>query len=316
MRTNSDAWFLHHINDNKLLSATTKAIYARRYRQLKEKLPKKTFKKMLENPQSTFTAIKEIADGSPSITDQFVQALMSFFEHANGFRFSHNDAFNQWKAIQKDVKKPIEEKYLKNEPTEKQKEAYVPWNEIITQRDSLPADSPERLLLSMYTFIPPMRNDYAQVRIFRRTPRNDKGNYIVINSTRAGSKIVLQEYKTASTYGKLETPLPNNSPLYKVLKESLVKRPREYLFTTTTGLKYSSENAFGKWANRQLQTLFGKPITLTTFRHSYLSSPDMQQKLRDSTQHERDIIARSMGHSGQMQQGYYLRGLDEPPLAT
>ena len=48
---------------------------------------------------------------------------------------------------------------------------------------------------------------------------------------------------------------------------------RRWLFTTQSGMPYTAKN-FSKWCCSVLQKLFGRPLTLTLVRHSYLNSMD------------------------------------------
>lgn len=309
----SDAWFLHYIMDNPALSKSSKDTYAGRYKIMqRDVMPGKTFHYMLQHPDETVTAIKNhknMKSGeelSNCTKDQYVTALLSFFEHAPEYKFANHDIHQQWKKLHGEIRHPIDLRYKTGEPTERQKESFVSWEDVIKKRDSLEPGTQERLLLSMYSYIPPVRNDYAQARIFKRTPRDKSaaGNYIVFNAS--NPMVVLQEYKTAKRYNDISTPIPR--ALYDEIKASLEKQPREYLFISPmTNEMYKQEGTFNKWANATLLGLFDRPVTLTTLRHSFLSQQDMQDKLRGSTVLEREEVSRAMGHSVSMQEGYIWR---------
>ena len=49
--------------------------------------------------------------------------------------------------------------------TSKQVKGYVPWGEIVACREGLPLASKERLLFAIYTLVPPLQIDYADVKI-------------------------------------------------------------------------------------------------------------------------------------------------------
>jgi integrase len=312
-RKQSDAWFLHYIMNNPALAERSKETYARRYTMMqRDVMPGKTFHYMLQHPDETVTAIKNhknMKTGeelSHCTKDQYVTALLSFFEHAPEYKFANHDLHQQWKKLHGEIRQPIDLRYKTGEPTERQKESFVTWEDVIKKRDSLEPGTQERLLLSMYSYIPPVRNDYAQTRIFKRTPRdkNAAGNYVVFNAS--NPVVVLQEYKTCKRYNEIATPIPRL--LYNEIKASLEKLPREYLFISPmTGEMYNNENTFSKWANGTLQNIFDRPVTLTTLRHSFLSQEEMQSKLRESTVLERENVSRAMGHSVSMQEGYIWR---------
>jgi integrase len=83
---------------------------------------------------------------------------------------------------------------------------------------------------------------------------------------------------------------------------SLEKEPRDYLFVNKKGEKYSTANAWNKWANRAIKLLTGnQQIQLRTLRHIYISH---LLKNNDLTRGERKKIAEKMGHTVDTQDKY------------
>ena len=76
-----------------------------------------------------------------------------------------------------------------------------------------------------------------------------------------------------------------------------------YLFTNSIGGPYDRSQYSG-YSVRMLERLFGKPVTLTTLRHSYTSSLDYNRPIRELNE-----IAHSMGHSVGVQHMYRWDGL-------
>ena len=146
----------------------------------------------------------------------------------------------------------------------------------------------ERLLLMMYTEIPPLRSDFYQTKIYRTESCSWDGNYIVLGNQ---SVLVLQKYKTAKVYKTLRIDLP--PILVFEIEASLAKNPRNYLFVSTrTKTPYTRPNSYNRWANRVLKKLFGNEnISLSMLRHIYVSRRDL--KLEDKSGLEQD----KMGHS-------------------
>jgi integrase len=166
-------------------------------------------------------------------------------------------------------------------------------------RDTLKVGSPERLLLSLYTYIPPVRADYFEVRINppKSIIEDSKSNYIVLDNEK--SALVLQDFKTAAKYKEIRHTLP--PPLFQEIQQSLKDKPRNYLFVMQTdSTRPYDRGAFSKWANKVLSDLFKIPMTLTSLRHLFISTLDFN-KTRAS---ELEKIGNSMGHSISMQKGY------------
>jgi hypothetical protein len=182
----------------------------------------------------------------------------------------------------------------------------VPLHEIVEARNKLPLGSFPRLLLAVYTEIPPVRRDLHDTPVFvapgdadlQKRHASTGGNYIVID--RENSRLVLQEYKTAKVYG--ENVIPLTAPLMREITQSFQRYPRRHLFVSTKDFvtPYGNERTFGQWANATLHKIFGKPLTLTMLRHVYVTALDFNSL----TKRDRMTIASNMGHGLSRQEEY------------
>ena len=85
----------------------------------------------------------------------------------------------------------------------------VPFEELEKLRDSFEKGSDIRLLISLYTMMPPVRSDYYKVKIYKDeklVPKDDT-NFIVLNSK---PYIALRKYKTSKTYNTIKINIPKN----------------------------------------------------------------------------------------------------------
>jgi len=82
--------------------------------------------------------------------------------------------------------------------------------------------SAECLYMEIYSEVP-SRDDFGNLKVYRRKPIKEEGNYILLHEKRA--TFVLQNYKTKQRYGVIETPLSkklrdkisnHSSPLFPV----------------------------------------------------------------------------------------------------
>jgi hypothetical protein len=159
----------------------------------------------------------------------------------------------------------------------------------------------ESALLGLYTLIPPRRRSFATfLTVIDKDEKEDPDlNYLVLDG-RSPILLVLNNYKTSKTYGRVEIRLP--SPLKRLfrnhLKESkLVSGSR--VFQTTWGKPYQLPNL-----SNYLQNTFHKAIkshvSFNLLRHIYithhLSTP------RSLTYKKR--LATRMGHSVNQQLKY------------
>ena len=258
------------------------------------------FKSMNEVMESPEASMKTLADSGMSATHtskhNYISAVVAYIIHCVALD-KQADYKAQWIALQKKNQEPIQEQYLSQEMTERQKGNAITWDDLLTARKA----NPDNLLLGFYTYLLPARADYNAVHILKPgDPIPKDGNYIVLGTD---YKIVLQEFKTAKTYKTIEHRLPE--PLKKILDKSLKEQPRKYLFTLQSGEPMSA-NWFSAWAGKQLTKLIGKKTNLTAIRHAFVHNVDYNGPLRDLKS-----IASGMGHSVEKSIMYKLKQKNE-----
>jgi hypothetical protein len=239
-----------------------------------------------------------------STQKSYIIAVLAIFKHNEGLKTQLDKDYKAWFTKFSEIDEAITQRYKTNEPTERQLNAYVSFSDIIKKRDSLEEGSMDKLLLSFYTYIRPLRADFNAIRIYKedeKVPDSDakdkEANYLVFESQTKVS-LILHEFKTQRSHSDFTKELPDE--LVKELKASLKKCPREWLFVDKFGKPYRATNSYTRWANRTFQKLFEKPLTITLIRHSYISSLD-QNAL---TTLEKEEIAKEMAHSRGMQELY------------
>lgn len=244
--------------------------------------------------------IKWIKNHSTSLQTQksYISAILAIFKHTPKLKDTEKVYYHEWYTAFKEIHNQIEDRYKLNIPSDKQKEAYVPYNEIVTKRDSLKKGSKERLVLSMYTYLPPLRSDFNKVFIYSKEQNTyDHDNYIILQG-KGASVMVLNEFKTKKkdTYVKV---LPDE--LVDEITESLKNNPRDWLFTDRSGGPYTS-GSFTKWTNRTLKSLFKKALTISLIRHSFINNLDFNTlSVKD-----KEEIAKDMTHTVDTQDRYRL----------
>lgn len=292
------------------MSEQTKKQYKSAYNVL-TKITGADMEHVIKNPSDTYNRVKayEYKEGKKYDTKSIknlLTAILSYYKGADGLIPCDLQPFHQqYLHFFREAKGQVVAFYDQNQPTEKQKEGVLKWEEVLKKRDELGKKeygSRRHLLLSMYTYIPPIRQDFDRVKILTKTPRNGEGNYIILNSK--VSRLVLNEHKTAYVYGKLDMHIPKE--LTKVIKASLQQQPREYLITDVEGNPYKEANSFTVFSNRTLKEVFdNQAVSVTMLRHSYISSQDFNKM----TEGEKKELARQMGHSVE-QQGQYRHIVD------
>jgi len=320
-----DRTYKKHIRNSKLLSDSSKNLYLKRLDVIQNEIwlncsttrkvgKGKCLEYIINHPEAFLDKMNEYVNKTSGRLDNnklsihardgYVSAIGALFRHTPGMIQKKTELYKKWTDLHQEIREDINnQKYHTNKPSKEN--SYVSFEELEKTRNKQKIGSFERLLLSMYTLIPPVRSDYDKVIIYNNSDniREDIRNYMVLSNKE--NYIVLREYKTNNKYKDQIINLPSN--LLKEINKSLELYPRDYLFVSLqkkTELKpFEKPNSFNKWANRILKKLFDKKnITLTTLRHIYITRRDL--KLEEKSGLERNKIAKQMGHSISTQQNY------------
>jgi hypothetical protein len=276
-----------------------------------------TLDSLLDNPATSAAALT----ASSAITQtsanrhMFYSAVVAYLKHTDKGRKKSQDLKDEWLTIQKTNWETRRQAALDNAPSQANATAAatITWADVIRARDTLPSGSATRLLLSFYTYLPPLRADYFEVAVnpTQAKQKDPKANFVLLNAT--PPTLTIRDFKTAAKYKEIKHDLPPQ--LQAEIEASLKADPRHYLFVMPTDrTRPYDRNGFSKWANKELKQIFNLPITLTTLRHLYVSTLDF------NTTRARDLerIGNSMGHSIAMQKGYQwiVPGPHDPATAT
>jgi hypothetical protein len=235
------------------------------------------------------------------------------FKDKAGFKKPYTYYFDKVK-----VKKAESNEEPKHEKSEKQKEAWIGWEDVEKKKGELSEEVEkflkqktidgthyEKLLnyfiLSLYTDIQPRRNkDYLEMYIVKK--HNDKmptdKNYLDV----ATKKFFFNTYKTSKKYGSQSADIPES--LWKAIetffkyhplwKEGKKKNEPIKLLVNFDGSPISAVNSI----TRILNKVFGKKVSSSMIRHIFLSD-----KYKDTIgEMEKDQLA--MGHSSTQQSEY------------
>jgi integrase len=301
------------------ISKESKKQYLRSLDTLR-KLTGGTFEDIVRSPRAVYARISKAYDNNHT-RKALVTSVKALFRHVDGLKDAAPDAFRAWHERYATLDHAIMDKVMNLEMSEREKTNWVPWDDVLRQERRLAEEeygSFDHLVLAMYSLIEPLRQDFGNMRIFQAPPANpatyDKINYVIMKrDAETGGvygTIVLNKFKTARKYKSLERSIPER--LAKVICASLRKHPRDYLFIDERGMPYVKKNSYTKFSNRTLQRIFGKHVTVSTLRHSFISSIDFNS----STPRELFEASKNMAHSIAMQQLYRRRpGTDAPSPA-
>ena len=233
----------------------------------------KDFDWIIDHPEQVVEVVYDTHDQEQT-RKAYIAAVKALFKYNDDIRGKHPGKYDKWLGAYTKVDQTIKTRYINQEVTQKEQENWVTWEEVLRKEEELSAasyGSRNHLLLAMYCLAEaPLRQDFAAVKVHRSVPENAlEGNYIVLNKD--DHLLVLNDYKTSRSHGKLEQALPEK--LVRVIDASLTRTPREYLFLSAKNEPYS-DASYTKMANRVLEQVFGKRVTVSMLRHSFVNTRD------------------------------------------
>jgi len=242
---------------------------------------------------------------TPSTRHMYIVAILSFIKH----HITHLSECitpeiavslrEQWNTIHTHNEAPIIQLRLENKPTVLQQAkggSQLSFQQIMEIREQLPIGSMERLLISMYTLIPPVRADYFALHIIHDDQEPVEPNYLRIRQGTMDT--VLRDFKTAKTYHDIRNDLP--LLLAQEIQTSLQACPREFLFVNAHGRPHT-RNSFTLWTRRILTRILQTDFTLVFFRHAFATHYVTHHNPTDLDISE---ISKKMGHSAEMFRAY------------
>ncbi len=223
--------------------------------------------------------------------------------------------------IRDELNKQYEEEQATGVISDKQKENFVPIEEVNKMIEDMGKEIKDRklkkkeditakdraliqsyILFNIYTRLP-LRNDLAGMevinkRVYNKLSEEEKKskNYLVINKN--SMFFVLNKYKTSSKYQELKIDIPKD--LEKLLRFYIRVNGMGVLFKSSTG-KPISRNALSQLLLKETKKRMGKSISTTMLRKIYLSSKYGEVK------EEMKADSLVMGHSVEMAQNVYIK---------
>ena len=209
-----------------------------------------------------------------------------------------------WGKILDDCNKPMLERRMQQLPTVKQAEkggSKLQYSDLIAKRDS-GINMFQHLLLSMYTYIYPVRADYFTTQIIYENDVPTSKNWIRMYSDHA--ELMLTDFKTARYFKQIHYPsLPD--PLFQIIKKSLSELPRNYLFVGKHNKPFTRVR-FSQWSAEILEKAFDVELNLTIIRHLFISTLSMELPAVELKR-----IGDLMGHSFAQQKLYKWHSEEE-----
>jgi len=249
--------------------------------------------------------VKEVIDKLKSkSSNSFKTYLFHILEYLKAI--DNTELYNKYNQYKDAIVKQAFAEADNNVHTEQTLDTYIPYEKLnqdfnesfdqliidinkLNNKDLSPAVLNELvnyMLLSLYINQPPIRNDYARLKIVHNKKSiTDKGNYFMI--TPKTMYVYLNEFKTKYSFGSIRIELSkiNQQHLryYLRLVKKIYKQVPEYLFNSykVDEIIPLTEDAIIKRLLKTSNNIFGKALSVNAYRHIYeiylQSSPEYQK---------------------------------------
>jgi integrase len=298
----------------KGVAESTATTYVRNLYTLNNKRPFKNLA-FLRNKNQIEATMRPYADSTKKTLLASIVSVLGMYKTKRNY----GKLYDYYQGLMNEKKKEMDAK-PKNVRNEKQEKHWISWDSVKEKLENL-KDAVEDfrtkrtistsqrqklleyLLLSLFTRIPPRRNqDYAQMYVVKKATGDlpEDKNYYVIDD----KKLIFNKYKTAKTYGQQTIDISKNRDLLDALNLYVrhhVSRPSRWgknsmfpLLVKGDGSPLSSVNGI----TRLLHKILGKNVGASMLRHIYLTSKygdELEDMKRDAT---------AMGHSLAEQKEY------------
>lgn len=281
---------IHAVDNCDKLSARTKAYYKSILRGMAKTIPGICFSQVVFHGVHEFDRVvmPHIAHLAKTTIANHMNAMLTPIFKERLVRALNEKIYDEWRERMSALRSEgSNERYGANSF----KGAYLPLQEIHDRRDKASDEMHmEKLLVGMYTLIPPARLDYNNTRISTREMRvlPTEGNHLILS--RRQPQIVLNTFKTSKSYGRIVHDI--GPKLLGLIKTSLRMQPRKVLFVNNKGNPFDSIQ-FAAFVKKCSRAVLNEPIGVNSFRHAYASSLNIANMTND--EHRR--VANAMGHS-------------------
>lgn len=258
--------------------------------------------------------LEHLKDVPPKNRKTRLASLVVFISATEG----NEEAIEAFRKVMMGDKEVADEETKEQQLTERQKEGWIPWPEVLERYHELeldvkrlwkkPAlDKAEFHKLQTYVLLsclirldgPRRSMDWVEFRL--RNIDREKHNYLTYEKRKP--VVVFNHYKTAGTYGSQTIPATHLAP---ILKKWMEKNPYDHLlmnFHQTGPVTQSQVTAI-------LNDFFGKPISTSLLRHIWLSyfhknTPALK---------EMEKVAEVMGHSVVQSLEYVKKEPEQPSV--
>ena len=228
---------------------------------------------------------------------------------------------NKYQERIKMLQEDINDKYDENEKTDKQKDNWIEYNDVLKllrkmKKDIKPLLEKEQLtnkekdLIQQYLVVylysgkafPVLRNDFADMKVVKQGEDTDKDKNYFITKSKGIPYFRLNEYKTAKYQGEKDIPV-KDMELRRLIDKWVKINGTGYLLINVSNNTPMKANGISKYLNKIFNKHFKKNVSTSLLRSIYIShkyNGDKQLSTKDKKE-----LANEMGHTKQTAETIY-----------
>jgi hypothetical protein len=284
-----------------VLSEKTQQIYEQRLNVLRQHFPTPD-RKWMANSVATIGYIESL-NSSVNTKKLIYIALKSTLRDMKRKTQALKDAEKAYEEKMVSYNRQVNDSMQEQMKDVRESEQWLEWAEVLRARDKAIAEAStleetqDAVILSLYTFLPPARLDFAPMAVVDEDSYETEppGNLLVV--AKKAMHFVFKEYKTAQRYGRKVVPIPHRLQL--LLRDWLKMNHSGVLLLNSKG-EPMTDVQLGVKLKQVLKKITGKNAGVNILRHSYISYVRKGEK----PYKKQKEIADAMMHSVDMNQLY------------
>jgi hypothetical protein len=162
----------------------------------------------------------------------------------------------------------------------------------------------EKALIALYVLQPPLRNDYAKIKVMNRSPRTETNNYMIVQKNKI--EFCINQHKTADNFGAISLNYDNNhhQEIYRILKKWFEHNKTNYLFIKISTQRALNENDLSKLIPAIFEKNIKKHITIQLLRQIFETEEQNKESYINGSMKDRKEVHDKLKHSSNVAMEY------------
>ena len=195
-----------------------------------------------------------------------------------------------------------------NEISNEISQNWATFEDLKKMYEKMPEETAEEIqdksIIALYVLQPPLRNDYAKIKILNRRPRKETNNYMIVQKDKI--EFCINQHKTADNFGEISLNYDKNhhSEIYRILKKWFEHNKTNYLFIRISTQRALNENDISKMIPDIFERHIKKHITIQLLRQIYETEEQNKKTYINGSMKDRKEVHDKLKHSANVAMEY------------